>query len=87
MFHPDVDDGVIVKEAGTMHGIDRDTPMSQCYSKVRPILLHEGHSQGSSNLSKDTYEYVDLEDEPISGHFHSNIAGSEDDLHMSSQIS
>jgi hypothetical protein len=35
----------------------------------------------------DNYECVDLEGETIGGHFHPNVAGSEDPLDMSSQIS
>ena len=42
MLHPDIKDGVIVREVGTMHGVDRATPMSQCYSKAGHALMHEG---------------------------------------------
>ena len=31
MLHPHVDDGIIVREAGTKHGVDRATPMSQSF--------------------------------------------------------
>ena len=33
MLHPDIQDGLIVRQASTLHGVDRGTPMSQCYSK------------------------------------------------------
>lgn len=29
MIHPDIEDGLIVREAGTRHGVDKDTPLSQ----------------------------------------------------------
>ena len=31
MLHLDIEDNIIVREAGTLHGVDCDTPMSQCY--------------------------------------------------------
>ena len=41
MLHPDVEDGVIFREAGTKHGIDRATPLSQCFTRPtqQPIPL------------------------------------------------
>ena len=33
MLHPDVEDGVIFREAGTKYGIDRETLLSRCFSK------------------------------------------------------
>ena len=89
MLHPDIKDGVIVREAGTRHGVDRITPMAQCYSKVPHTMLHEGHSQASSNIfnGSDNNECVDLECEPIGGHSHGNVGGPEDPIDMSSQIS
>ena len=36
MLHPEVDDGVLFREAGSKHGIDRETLLSQCFSKPRP---------------------------------------------------
>ena len=62
MLHLDIQDGVIVREAGTLHGVDRGTPISQCYSKVPQAPLHEEHSQKHVNTLKndDDNELVDL---------------------------
>lgn len=63
MLHPDVQDGVIVREAGTMHGVDRATPMSQCHSKARREGLTHGHSGNWKDI--DNNGCVDLESETI----------------------
>ena len=34
MLHPGIDDGVIVREAGTRHGTQRGTPVARCYSRL-----------------------------------------------------
>jgi hypothetical protein len=54
MLHLDIKDGVIVREVGTRHEVDRITPMSHCYSKVPQTMFHEGHSQTSSNIFNGT---------------------------------
>ena len=71
MLHPDIHDGVIVREAGTMHGVDRATPMSQCYSKARRGLLNERLAGDNSTHSKDNSnnDCVDLEAETIGAPF------------------
>ena len=76
MLHPDIMDGVIVREAGTMHGVNRATPMSQCYSKQRHALQHEGLT-GDANYDNAC---VDLDAETIG-------APSADLVDMCSQIS
>lgn len=89
MLHPDIMDGVIVREAGTRHGVDRNTPMSLCYSKIHHTLPDEGQSQANSNILKDTdnNQCVDLEAETIGGHLDGNVGGFEDPFDGSSQIS
>jgi hypothetical protein len=56
MLHPNIADGVIFRHAGTLHGVDRATPMSQCYSKP-PLANTLNDTDGS--------EIVDLEGETI----------------------
>ena len=82
MLHPDMHDGVIVREAGTMHGVDRATPMSPCYSKARRALFNEGLAGDSSTHSKHNGNNVcvELDAETIG-------APSADILDMCSQIS
>ena len=62
MLHPDIKDGLIVREAGTMHGVDRATPMSQCYSKPPEANPLEGLAQ-LKDIGNNTC--VDLEAETI----------------------
>jgi hypothetical protein len=49
MLHPEVKDGVIFCEAGTKHGIDRATPLSQCFARPpqHAISLDSRFSQPS----------------------------------------
>ena len=71
-----------MRDVGTMHGVDRSTPMSWCYSKVRRAFLHEGLiGDGSAQSKADINNAcVDLEVETIG-------APSADLLDMCSQIS
>ena len=78
MLHPDIQDGVIIREAGTIHGVDRSTPMSQCYAKPR----REGLKEGVTTCSNDNVNNacIDLDAATIG-------APSEDLFDMGSQIS
>ena len=89
MLHPDIEDGFIVREAGTRHGVDRTTPMSQCYAKVKPTKVHEGQSQANSNIVNDTEsnECVDLEGETIGLDAGDDVRGPEDPEDTGSHIS
>ena len=40
MLHPNVDDGIMVFEAGTKHGVDRATPMSQSFTNLSQHSTH-----------------------------------------------
>lgn len=67
MLHPDIHDGLIVRQAGTLHGVDRGTPMSQCYSKVPQRLQHEEPPLYNPNTLQDinNSEFIDLDAETI----------------------
>ena len=51
MLHPDIEDGLIVREAGTLHGVERTVPMSQIWI--------EGHTEFAEKSSDNV---IDLED-------------------------
>lgn len=55
MLHLNIKYGVIVKEAGTLHGVDRTTPMSQCYTRPSP---HEGQPIQLPDINNDMHEQV-----------------------------
>ena len=61
MLHPDVEDGVIFREAGTKHGIDRETQLSQCFSKLAeepPHLQFTATQPPVASISADPHEDV-----------------------------
>ena len=51
MLHPDIEDGVIVREAGILHGVERTVPMSKIWIK--------GHTEFAG---KTLDNVIDLED-------------------------
>ena len=67
MLHPDIQDGLIVRQASTLHGVDRGTPMSQCYSKGPQGLPNDKHAPYTPNMLHDitNCEFVDLDAETI----------------------
>ena len=91
MLHPDIQDGLIVRQAGTLHGVDRSTPMSQCYSKVPAVVIREGHAQPVSDTFTDnvTNDIVDLRSENIGfigGPEQPMLMDEEDHPEMSSHV-
>lgn len=45
MLHPDIKDGVIVREARILHCVDCYTPMSKCYSTLSHGASHGDHTE------------------------------------------
>ena len=77
MLHPDIHDGLIVRHAGTLHGVDRGTPMSQCYAKPpapvtnkeqAPNPLQDITNCEPVDLDAETIGYSGLDDQPIGMH-------------------
>lgn len=68
-LHPDLENNVIVKEAGILHGVDRDTTMAQCYFMLSQAWLRdEHHRQPPSAMNEnEEHEVVDLHAKAI-GH-------------------
>ena len=64
MLHPDVEDGVIFREADTKHGINRATPLSQCFARPeqQAISLDVRSSQPSVGGIYDNELHI-LDDE------------------------
>lgn len=56
-----------MRQAGTLHGVDRGTSMSQCYSKAHQGLHREGQVRYNLNTLHEVgdREYVDLEAKTI----------------------
>ena len=51
MLHPDIEDGLIVREAGTLHGVERTVPMSQVWIK--------GHTEFAGKSSDNVIDFED----------------------------
>ena len=52
MLHPDIEDGVIVREAGVLHGVERTVPMSQLWLK--------GHTEFAGKASDNVIDLVNF---------------------------
>ena len=63
MLHPNIEDGVIVREAGTLHGVHRATPMAQCFSTLSQVQQRDEHyTQPTSAINvNEEPESVDLQ--------------------------
>ena len=86
MLHPDVQDGVTFREAGTKHGIDRVTTMSQCFARPppHPLPLDPSATQTAVGLIRE-----DMHDNEV--HMNDNEEhisdGPADPIIIDSQIS
>ena len=63
ILHPNIEDGVIVKEDGTLHGVHRATPMAQCFFVLSQVQRRDQHcTQPASAINvNEKPEFVDLE--------------------------
>ena len=83
MLHPDILDNVIVREAGTLHGVQRATPMAQCYSALSHVQRRdEHHTQPASVINiNEEHKVVDLQAATIGyigGYDHATFIKSQD---------
>ena len=62
MLHPNIEDGVIVREVGTLHGVQCATPMAQRYSALSQVQRRDHHyPQPASAINvNEEPEFVDL---------------------------
>ena len=69
LLHPGVDDGIIVRKAGTKHGTNRSTPMAHAYSRMsqQTTRLHVPSDVGSpfvvEPVVQDNVLHIDIDEE------------------------
>ena len=86
MLHPNVDDGTMVLEAGTKHGVDRATPMSQSFTNLSQHSIHIQTASGAAtdanvvDVLQDTTIHVGSSDVHITSDPTGTIPASQDQL-------
>jgi hypothetical protein len=63
MLHPDIKDGVIVRDVDTLHGVQHAIPMAQCYYVLSQVEQHDEHHTQLANANNvnEKHEVVDLQ--------------------------